>query len=75
MVESLALSGVGGACGVALGCLVTAVSATYQGQRTVLPAVAVVGGFGAALVIGMVAGLYPAVRASRLPPTDALRTA
>jgi putative ABC transport system permease protein len=37
--------------------------------------VAIVGGIGAALVIGAGAGLYPAVRAARLSPTDALRTA
>jgi putative ABC transport system permease protein len=36
--------------------------------------IAVVGGMVAALLIGAVAGLYPAMRAARVSPTDALRT-
>jgi putative ABC transport system permease protein len=39
-----------------------------------VPLVGVAGGVAAALVLGAVAGLYPAVRAARLAPTDALRT-
>ena len=40
----------------------------------VIPATAVVGGVGAALVVGVLAGVHPAVRASHLPPTEALAT-
>jgi putative ABC transport system permease protein len=41
----------------------------------VIPALAWGGGIGAAILIGAVAGIVPAIRAARLSPTDALRTA
>lgn len=71
--ESMLLAGIGGIAGVLLGALVTAAWATYQGWDTMVPLVALIGGVVAALAIGAFAGLYPAVRASRLSPTDALR--
>ena len=72
--ESILLAGTGGAAGVLLGAGVTATWAAYQGWDTLVPLVAVVGGLVAALAIGAVAGLYPALRAARLSPTEALRT-
>jgi putative ABC transport system permease protein len=52
----------------------TAVYAAGRGWSLVVPAPAMAGGILAALAIGTVAGLYPALRAARLTPTDALRT-
>jgi putative ABC transport system permease protein len=72
--ESLLLAGVGGISGVLLGALVTYGWASFEGWGTRVPVVALVGGIAAALVIGAVAGLYPALRASRLSPTEALRS-
>ncbi len=72
--EALLLSGVGGVGGIVLGSGVTAAYARVQGWDVLIPAVAVVGGLMAALLIGAVAGLYPAMRAARLSPTEALRT-
>ena len=72
--ESLVLSGLGGVLGVALGAGVTVGYGMIRGWPVVIPSVAVAGGLGAALLIGAFAGLYPAFRASRLSPTDALRT-
>ena len=72
--ESLLLSLLGGAGGVLAGAAVTAAYAAQQGWTVVVPLVAVWGGMGAAAAIGAVAGLYPALRAARLAPTDALRT-
>ena len=71
--EALTLSALGGAAGVALGAAVTAGYATAQGWSIVVPASAIAGGVAASLAVGAVAGLYPALRASRLAPTDALR--
>jgi putative ABC transport system permease protein len=72
LVESQLLSALGGVGGALLGIAVTASYASYQGWPSVVPAWATVGGIGATLVIGGIAGLYPAIRASRLAPTEAL---
>jgi putative ABC transport system permease protein len=72
--EAVLLSVGGGAIGVALGVASTAVYATTKHWAITVPTLAWAGGFGAALAIGAVAGLLPALRAARLSPTDALRT-
>jgi putative ABC transport system permease protein len=74
VVESLLLALLGGAGGVVLGALVTAAYATRQHWQIVVPLSGVAGGVGVALALGAIAGLYPAIRAARLAPTDALRT-
>jgi putative ABC transport system permease protein len=71
--ESLLLSALGGLAGAMLGAAVTAGYAASQGWTLVVPPMALGGGIGAALLIGIVAGIYPAGRAARLAPTDALR--
>jgi putative ABC transport system permease protein len=75
LTESLILATLGGIGGLVVGSAVTAAYALSQGWSVTVPVVALAGGMGAALVIGMVAGLYPAIRAARLSPTDALRSA
>ncbi len=75
LAESLLLAVVGGLVGTALGVLATASYAASQHWSIELPPLAIYGGIGAAAVIGAVAGLYPATRAARLSPTDALRSA
>ncbi|MGW4402495.1 ABC transporter permease [Nonomuraea sp. NPDC004702] len=72
LAESLLLSALGGAGGILLGAGVTVGYAFSRGWPAVVPAWATVGGLAATLLIGAVAGLYPAVRASRLSPTEAL---
>ena len=75
LAEALLLAGVGGILGVALGSAVSAAYATSQGWLVALPWIGIVGGIGLAVVMGAAAGLYPAFRAARVAPTDALRTA
>jgi putative ABC transport system permease protein len=70
--EAVLLGMLGGAAGVALGAVSTAVYAHAKGWSVVIPAEAWAGGIAASLVIGAVAGLLPAVRAARLSPTQAL---
>ncbi len=74
LAEAAMLSVLGGAVGIGAGALSTAIYATIKGWSIVVPAVAWAGGLGAALAIGIVAGLFPALRAARLSPTEALRT-
>jgi putative ABC transport system permease protein len=74
IIEALVLAGAGGALGVAAGAGAAAAYAASQQWTVVLPPVAVAGGLAAALLVGAIAGLYPAVRAARVSPTQALRT-
>jgi putative ABC transport system permease protein len=71
--EAILLSTLGGAVGVGAGTLATVIFASVKGWMVDVPPLAWAGGFTAALFIGAVAGLLPALRAARLSPTEALR--
>jgi putative ABC transport system permease protein len=72
--EAILLALLGGAAGVGAGALATAIYANAKGWTIVIPALAWAGGLAAALLIGALAGLLPALRAARLSPTEALWT-
>jgi len=70
--EAILLSLTGGAFGIAAGAAATLIYAQRKGWATVIPTEAWAGGLGATLIIGALAGLWPAIRAARLSPTQAL---
>ena len=72
LAEAILLALIGGAAGVAAGATATAIYAHTKGWATVIPPMAWAGGLGAALLIGTLAGLLPALRAARMSPTEAL---
>jgi putative ABC transport system permease protein len=73
LVEALVLALLGGACGVMAGVGATYVLAQRSGLPTVLAHTAVVYSVLIAAVIGLIFGLFPALKASRLDPIEALR--
>jgi putative ABC transport system permease protein len=74
LAEAMLLALIGGAIGVGAGAIATAIYASAKGWEVVVPVVAWAGGLGAALFIGAVAGMLPALRAARMSPTEALWT-
>jgi putative ABC transport system permease protein len=70
--EAILLAAAGGIAGVILGAAATAIYAHTKGWATVIPPLAWAGGLAAAIIIGALAGLLPALRAARLSPTQAL---
>ena len=74
LAESILLAAIGGVVGVLAGAAAATVYASSKSWAVVIPAEAWLGGIASAIVIGAFAGLMPAVRASRMPPTVSLRT-
>jgi putative ABC transport system permease protein len=74
LAESILLAAIGGIVGVLAGAIATVIYASSKNWDIVIPVEAWTGGIASAILIGAFAGLMPAVRASRMPPTVALRT-
>jgi len=73
LAESALLAALGGVAGLVMGGLATLGYAAARGQPFVVPLYVLIAAPAAGLVIGMLAGLYPAGKAARLSPTEALR--
>ena len=74
LIESLLLASIGGVTGTILGVFITAIYATFRDWTLIISGYAVMGGIASSLLIGGIAGLYPALRAAKMSPTEALRT-
>jgi putative ABC transport system permease protein len=72
LAEALLLSALGGLVGAVIGFGVIAVFSWTKDWPISVPPAVFAGGIGATMLIGAVAGLYPAIRASKTPPTTAL---
>jgi putative ABC transport system permease protein len=75
LCEAIVLALLGGAAGVVAGAVATVAYASTRAWDAVVPVEAWAGGIAAALAIGALAGLLPALRAARMSPTEALRAA
>ena len=73
--ESVLLSMVGGLAGVAIGCVVVAGYALSQGWPISIPLWAIAAGLGSTVLVGVIAGLFPASRAAKVDPAQALTSA
>ncbi|HDH02740.1 MAG TPA: FtsX-like permease family protein, partial [Actinobacteria bacterium] len=75
LLESVLLAGIGGVLGTLIGASITAVYAVNRELTLAVPIFGLLASVGVALLIGAIAGLYPAIRAARIPPAEAVRAA
>jgi putative ABC transport system permease protein len=73
LIEAMILSGIGGAIGVGLGVGISELFSYLNGWNTLIPVWSVLAGLGGSALIGVIFGYFPASKASRLDPIEALR--
>jgi putative ABC transport system permease protein len=73
LLEAMTLTGLGGISGIAVGLLMAFAVRNIVSFPAAVPFWAIVAGFGASVMVGLLAGFYPAFQASRLDPVEAMR--
>ncbi|MBU1026553.1 MAG: ABC transporter permease, partial [Candidatus Margulisbacteria bacterium] len=73
LIEAVFISFLGGIIGILLSALVLFLMGNYAGLRLVPSLNAVIMAVTVAIAVGIVSGVYPAMRAARLDPVEALR--
>ncbi|MNC99522.1 putative ABC transporter permease YknZ [compost metagenome] len=73
MVESFAISFLGGVTGIIIGIVLARIVAAYAGWPTVITFSSLILSTGVSITVGLVSGIYPAARAAELNPVEALR--
>jgi putative ABC transport system permease protein len=73
LIETLLMTVGGGVAGIVIGALVSAGISAYAGWSTYVSITAVLLGFVVSFLVGLVFGLYPAMKAAALQPVDAMR--
>ncbi len=72
--ESMLLAGLGGVLGIGVGATITSAFAVSRDVTLSIPVWGMVGSVLVALLVGAFAGVYPAARAARIPPAEAVRS-
>jgi putative ABC transport system permease protein len=73
VVEAILISFVGGSFGIVFGFLMSRLIAWLAGWSTIVTATSIVLAFMVSITVGLVFGIYPAVKAARLDPVEAIR--
>jgi putative ABC transport system permease protein len=73
IIESFAISLIGGLAGIAAGLLLAWIVGAYAGWETIVTGISIVISTGVAMAVGLASGIYPAARAAALDPIEALR--